>query len=109
MELLARGSFTDTQTLISVNYAHGLYQVFASQNCISKKDEKTIGQINFNKVKKRLNSEAIHIEYLNQTLKKECEFILDEEMIAEGEIRLRKLKEGKASTTSLTSVAGSHQ
>lgn len=25
MELLARGSFTDNETLISVNYAHGLY------------------------------------------------------------------------------------
>ena len=25
MELLARGSFTDNETLLSVNYAHGLY------------------------------------------------------------------------------------
>ena len=98
MELLARGSFTDKQTLVSVNYARGLYQVFAAQKCLSKKDDKTIGQINFNKVKKRLHSEAIHIEYLNQTLKKECEFILDEDQIAEGEIRLRKLMEQRDGT-----------
>ena len=95
MELLARGSFTDNETLISVNYAKGLYQVFAALNCLSK-DEKTIGQINIDKVKKRLQSEALHIEYLNQTLKKECDFILDEEMMADGEIKIRKLKEGKA-------------
>ena len=29
--------------------------------------------------------------YLNQTLKKECEFILDEEMVAEGEIKIKQL------------------
>ena len=90
MELLARGSFTDNETLISVNYARGLYQMFAAQGCISK-DEKSLGEINFNKVKKRLNAEAIHIEYLNQTLKKECEFILDEEMMANGEIKIRSI------------------
>ena len=33
---------------------------------------------------------------MNQTLKKECDFILDEEMMADGEIKIRKLKEGKA-------------
>ena len=98
MELLARGSYTDNQTLISLNYAHGLYQMFASQNCISK-DEKSLGDLIFKKVKKRLNSEVIHIEYLNQTLKKECEFILDEEMVAEGEIKIKKL----------TAVAGTEE
>ena len=50
-----------------------------------------MGEINFNKVKKRLNAETIHIEYLNQTLKKECEFILDEEMMADGEIKIRNM------------------
>ena len=69
MELLARGSFTDNQTLISVNYARGFYQMFAAQGCLSM-DEKYLGEINFNKVKKRLQAETIHIEYLNQTLKK---------------------------------------
>jgi len=92
MELLARGSFTDNETLISVNYARGLYQMLAAQTCLSKED-KYLGDVNFNKVKKRLNAEAIHIEYLNQTLKKECEFILDEEMMAEGEIKIRDLME----------------
>ena len=92
MELLARGSFTDNETLISVNYARGLYQMFAAQSCLSR-DEKSLGEINFNKVKKRFNAEAIHIEYLNQTLKKECEFILDEEMMANGEMKIRSIKE----------------
>ena len=90
MELLARGSFTDNQTLISVNFAKGFYQMFAACNCLEKKDEKFIGHINFNKVKKRLTAEILHIEYLNQTLKKECEFVLDEDMIAEGEMKMRK-------------------
>ena len=45
-----------------------------------------------NKLKKRLNSETLHIEYLNQTLKKDCEFILDEDQMAEGEIKIRKIK-----------------
>ena len=66
--------------------------MFAAQACLSK-DEKSLGEINFNKVKKRLNAEAIHIEYLNQTLKKECDFILDEEMMANGEIKIRSLQE----------------
>ena len=92
MELLARGSFTDNETLISINYAHGLYQMFAAQGCLSK-EEKSLGEINFNKVKKRMSAEAIHIEYLNQTLKKECEFILDEEMMTNGEIKIRGIQE----------------
>ena len=90
MELLARGSFTDKETLISINYARGLYQVLASLNCLSK-DEKQLGMINMGKVKKRLVSGALHTEYLNQTLKKDCEFILDEEMMADGEAKIRKM------------------
>lgn len=64
--------------------------MFAAQGCLSE-EAKTLGEIDCAKVAKRLTSEAIHIEYLNQTLKKECEFILDEDMIADGEIKLRKL------------------
>lgn len=100
MELLARGSFTDNETLISVNFARGLYQMFAAQGCISK-DDKCLGEINFHKVKKRLAAESIHIEYLNQTLKKECEFILDEEMVAEGEIKIRNLMDNKPNSGSI--------
>jgi len=64
IELLARGSFTDSETLVSVNYARGLYQVLGALNCLSK-EEKSVGDINMNKLKKRLNSETLHIEYLN--------------------------------------------
>ena len=64
MELLARGRFTDDKTLVSVNYALGVYQMLAATNCLSK-DEKFLGYINIGKVKKRLVSEAIHVEYLN--------------------------------------------
>ena len=64
IELLARGSFTDKATLISLNFAKGLYQVLAALKCLSK-DEKTLGDILIAKVKKRLNSGALHLEYLN--------------------------------------------
>ena len=90
MELLARGSFTDDATLVSVNYAKGLYQVLAALNCLSK-DEKQLGDIHVSKFKKRIISGALHIEYLNQTLKQDCEFILDEELMAEGEIKIRDI------------------
>ena len=95
MELLARGSFTDKETLISANYAKGLYQVLAALNCLCK-DESNRGMINMDKVKKRLVSGVLHVEYLNQTLKKDCEFILDEDQMAEGEIKLRNLMGKKA-------------
>uniref|UniRef100_A0A7S3I3N1 Uncharacterized protein n=1 Tax=Favella ehrenbergii TaxID=182087 RepID=A0A7S3I3N1_9SPIT len=90
MELLARGSFTDKETLISVNYARGLYQMLAGLKCLSN-DEKQLGMINTDKVKKRIASGGLHVEYLNQTLKKDCEFILDEDLVAEGEIKLRAM------------------
>ena len=64
MELLARGRFTDGATLISQNFALGLYQMLAAANCLSK-DKKTLGEITFTRVKKRLQSDAIHLEYLN--------------------------------------------
>lgn len=64
MELLARGSYTDDATLVSVNYAKGLYQVLAALNCVSE-DSKQLGDIIVAKFKKRLTSGALHIEYLN--------------------------------------------
>ena len=64
MELLARGSFTDKATLISIRYAKGLYLMFAALDCLSK-EENADGEINFTKVKKRLMGEGLHIEYLN--------------------------------------------
>ena len=90
MELLARGSFTDNATLVSVNYAKGLYQVLAALNCLSK-DDKQLGDVQVSKFKKRIVSGALHVEYLNQTLKKDCEFMLDEDLQAEGEIKLRSM------------------
>jgi len=64
MELLARGSYTEKATLISVNFARSLYQVLAALNCLSTED-KNLGDINFKKVKKRIKSGALHLEYFN--------------------------------------------
>ena len=94
MELLARGRFTEDKTLISINYAKQLYQMFAAVNCLCSDEDENKGDLDLEKVAKRLRTEAINIGYLNQTLKKECEFALDEDMIAEGEIKIRKLMGG---------------
>ena len=56
------------------------------------------------KMKKRMNTESLHIEYLNQTLKKDCDFILDEDQMAEGEIKIRELKETHANVGSQKSL-----
>ena len=83
MELLARGRFTDKKTLISDNFANGLYLMLHAQGCTAR-TEKEYGEIKVSKLKKRLNSDAISIDYFNQTLKKDCEFQIDEELVAQG-------------------------
>lgn len=71
--------------------------------CLSS-EEKSIGEIIMSKMKKRMNTESLHIEYLNQTLKKDCDFILDEDQMAEGEIKIRELKEIHANVGSQKSL-----
>ena len=98
MELLARGRFTDNATLISIKYAKGLYQMIASLKCLGV-EEKHRGDVNMDKLKKRLEDESLHLEYFNQCLKKECEYILDDEMLVDGEEKIKQILDGGMEST----------
>ena len=77
MEKTARGSFTEMQTLVSVKYSRGFYKMLANKNCTREEN----GEVIADKMEKKLLKNEIDIEYLNQTLKPECEFILDDDEI----------------------------
>ena len=81
IELLARGRFTAEKTLISENFANGLYLMLNAKGCTSVEDS-SFGDVLPSKLKKRLNTGAIPLEFFNQTFRKDCEFVLDEEIVA---------------------------
>ena len=64
LELLTRGRFTDEKTLISEKFANGIYLMLHAQGCTSRK-EKEYGEIKYSKLKKRLNSDVISVDYFN--------------------------------------------
>ena len=64
VELMTRGRFTNEKTLISDKFANGLYLMLSATGCTSK-DEKEYGEIKYEKLKKRLDSDTISIDYFN--------------------------------------------
>ena len=83
LELIARGTFTEESTLISRQFAKGFLEMLRSKDCIftTKGSEE---QIDMKKFKIKLKKNDIDIEYLNQLLKKDNEYILendDEEQV----------------------------
>ena len=80
LEKLARGKFTDSKTIISENFAQGLYLMLVARDTTVESGP-DLGQIRITKLRKKLTNDELPIEYLNQTLRKDCEFVLDEEVI----------------------------
>ena len=64
IELLARGRFTTERTLISENFASGLYLMLTSKGCTIK-EEKDYGAIIMEQLRKKLASNSINLEYFN--------------------------------------------
>ena len=75
LEKLARGQFTESPTLISLKYSKGFYQMLVDKGCV--KDEN--GDVIVDKFIRKIKKGEINIEYLNQTLKQDCEFILEDD------------------------------
>ena len=83
-ELLARGSYTDTATIVSTGFAKGIYDYLKSKGCCDKDAIANGGQeddLSFLKVKKRFKSESIDLKIFNKTLKdaKKQDFHLEED------------------------------
>ena len=64
MELLTRGRFTEERTLISDKFANGLYMMLHARGCTAR-TPKEYGEIKVSKLKKRLESDAISVDYFN--------------------------------------------
>jgi len=75
LELLARRTFTEEPTLISRKFSEGFYKLLVDKNCI----EVESGDVILDKLEKKFKKDIIDVEYLNQTLKPDCEFLLEEE------------------------------
>ncbi|CDW72151.1 UNKNOWN [Stylonychia lemnae] len=65
MEKLVRGSYTESTTLVSERFSELLYQTINDKNCC-KEDN---GEIQLDKLEKKLLKNEIELEYFNQTLK----------------------------------------
>lgn len=75
LEKLARGSFTERQTLVSGKYSLGFYKMLVDKHCVREEN----GDVIMDKMEKKILKAEIDIEYLNQTLKPDCEYILDDD------------------------------
>ena len=83
IELLARGRFTAEKTLISENFANGLYFMLNAKGCTSQSDD-NYGDILPEKLKKRFITNVMPLEFFNQTFRRDCDYVLDEEIVAQG-------------------------
>ena len=77
LEKLARGSLTEKTTLVSLKYSVGFYKMLCDKNCVREDN----GDILVEKMEKKILKNEIDIEYLNQTLKPDCEYILEDDEI----------------------------
>ncbi len=69
-------------TIVSLKFAQGFYKMLRDKGCVSEEDE---GGIVMERFEKKLLKGEIDVEYLNQTLKADCEFQLDDEDIEFGD------------------------
>eukprot|EP00347_Sterkiella_histriomuscorum_P024352 403331424 len=65
MEKVVRGSYTDTETLVSVKFSEMIYSIFRDKNVCKEDNEDII----IEKLERKLLKNEIEIEFLNQTLK----------------------------------------
>lgn len=65
LEKLARGKFTDSKTIISENFAQGLYLMLVSRDTTVVESSVDFGCIKVAKLRKKLTSDELPIEYLN--------------------------------------------
>ena len=86
VELLARGVLTKESTLVSEQFAYGFCKMLEAKDCYihetdkagqDKKEDKLRGTIDMKKFRQKLKRNEIDIEYLNQTLKRDNEFIME--------------------------------
>lgn len=99
LELLARGSFTSMPTLISEQFAEGFIKMLDNRNCMIKRDKrlteesedddssKSAQVVDQNAIlapevdmvlfKSLIKSNKIDIEYLNQCLKSDNQYIME--------------------------------
>ena len=87
VELLARGMLTQEPTLVSEQFAYGFCKMLEAKDCVyhepeSKRQDKKVvdklrGTIDMKKFRNKLKRNEIDLEYLNQTLKRDNEFIME--------------------------------
>ena len=70
LELVARGTVTDQQTLVSRDFAKNLLKLFELEGCLSDNGSEVLME----KVEEAFKHEVFNIELLNQVLKIECIF-----------------------------------
>ena len=86
VELLARGILTKESTLVSEQFPYGFCKMLEAKECVfyepekpgqEKINPKLKGVIDMKKFRIKLKRNEIDIEYLNQTLKKDNEYIME--------------------------------
>ena len=84
LEYLARGVFTEEPTLISDRFAEGFCNMLENKGCIQKskqslKDPENNANdiVDMKLFKNKLKRNEIDVEYLNQCLKQDNEYIME--------------------------------
>ena len=72
---------------VGKTFAFGLLKKFGANNpqAVQVEAPVTHGDINMERFEKKLSKGEIDVEYLNQTLKADCEYILDDEKLFYGD------------------------
>ena len=68
LEILARGSMTEGQTLVSKEFALNTLKLFEAEGCLSENGQEVL----LEKVEDRLLDGTFDVELLNQTLRVDC-------------------------------------
>ncbi|CDW85058.1 UNKNOWN [Stylonychia lemnae] len=72
LEILARGTVTDEQTLVSREFAKNIVRVFEMEDCVSDNGN----EILMEKVEDAFNTGIMDIEILNQVLRVDCLYVV---------------------------------
>ena len=76
IELLARGSFNMDATLVSEQFAYRFLDMIKRKDCIFQANNKELW-IDMKKFRFKLKKNEIDIEYLNQLLKSDSQYIVE--------------------------------
>lgn len=83
LEKLARGSLTVGETIVSEKYSQGFYRMVLAKGCCNPEGE--LGEVIMDKLEKKMLKNEIDLEFLNQTLKPDCEYVLEDEELFFGD------------------------